>query len=79
MNRAPEPCLRAYSRGMTTHELIAGAVALPIVIALAFVEPAVGLVAGFVAFAAVLKVLPLARRARVHQLPVEEPERRLAA
>ena len=61
------------------HEWIAGALALPVVIGLALVEPALGLVAGFVVYVTVLKALPLLRRARVHRLPVEEPEQRLAA
>ncbi len=61
------------------HEWIAGALALPVVIGLALVEPALGLVAGFVVYVAVLKTVPRLRRARIHRLPVEEPEQRLAA
>ncbi len=65
---------------MSSYEWIAGTLALPVVIGLALVEPALGLVAGFAVFAAVLKALSLVRRARVRQLPpIEEPQRRLAA
>ena len=61
------------------HEWIAGALALPVVIGLSLVAPALGLVAGFVVYVVVLKTLPRLRSARVHRLPVEEPEQRLAA
>ena len=49
---------------MTTHEYAAGAVALPVVVALASVEPALGLVVGFAVFAGVLRLPRVAVRRR---------------
>jgi hypothetical protein len=50
---------------MTTHDRLAGILALPVVIALAFVEPALGLVVGFAVFAAAQKALPHVRLPRL--------------
>jgi hypothetical protein len=41
---------------MITHEYVAGAFALPVVVALASVEPALGLVVGFTVYAGALNL-----------------------
>jgi hypothetical protein len=66
---------------MTSHDHIAGALALPIVVVLAFVEPALGLVGGFAVFAAAHKALPLLQRARPLEqpLPAHDAQQKLAA
>ena len=66
---------------MTTHEYVAGAFALPVVVALASIDPALGLVVGFAVFAATRKALPLIRRPRrqLHSLPEADTEQRIAA
>ena len=48
---------------MDSSDVLAGAVSLPVVIALSQFEPAAGLAAGFALFLAVRGALPLARRA----------------